>query len=90
MLPAEQILRRAFGKDGHAVTLSNPAVPGVVLNYTAWEEITDDIDDARIYGGIHFRFDQGRSAHQGHSVGIFVLENYLRSGEEPADFENEE
>jgi hypothetical protein len=34
-----------------------PAVPGVTLNYTRFSQITDDISDARIYGGIHFRFD---------------------------------
>ena len=31
-------------------------MPTIVLNDTAWDEITDD-GGARIYGGIHFRFD---------------------------------
>src|SRR5262245_58061853 len=55
---ARAVLQRTFGKDGHAVTLTIPALPDIVLAYTAWDEITDDIDDARVYGGIHFRFDQ--------------------------------
>ena len=41
-------------------------------------QITDDIDDARIYGGIHFRFDQEAGARQGRHVGSYILENYLR------------
>ena len=53
-----------------------------MLNYTSWDEITDDIDDARIYGGIHFRFDQEMGALQGRHVGSFILENYLRSPDE--------
>ena len=85
---AAAVLRRAFGKDGHAVTISHPSFPDIVLNYTAWEQITADIDDARIYGGIHFRFDQERGAHQGHAVGVYVVENYLRSEEEIADLAN--
>lgn len=78
---AATVLRRAFGKDGHAITISHSSVPGVVLNYSSWEQITNDIDDARIYGGIHFRFDQEAGAKQGHAVGAFVLENFLRSDE---------
>jgi hypothetical protein len=84
---AAAVLRRAFGKDGHAITISHSSLPSIVLNYTAWEQITDDIDDARIYGGIHFRFDQDFGAKQGHAVGVFVLENYLRSDEEIADLQ---
>ncbi len=29
-----------------------------MLHYTSWKQITDDIDDARIFGGVHYRFDQ--------------------------------
>jgi hypothetical protein len=60
-------------------------LPGIVLNYTAWEQMTADVDDARIYGGIHFRFDQDFGAKQGHAVGMYVLENTLRSEQEIAD-----
>ena len=42
------------------MTLSNPAVPTIVLQYTTFKQITDDISDARVYGGIHFRTDQVR------------------------------
>jgi hypothetical protein len=79
---AREVLEDAFGKDGHEVTLTNPGLPLIILNYTAWDEITDDIDDARIYGGIHFRFDQEAGAHQGSHVGKYILRNYLRSPEE--------
>jgi hypothetical protein len=55
---AREVLEQAFGEDGHTITLANPALPDIVLEYGAWKEITDDIDDARVYGDIHFRFDQ--------------------------------
>ena len=87
---ARVVLERAFGKDGHAVTLTNPGLPGIVLNYSAWEQITDDIDDARIYGGIHFRFDQEAGSHQGRHVGKYIVRNWLRSPEELVDFGDDE
>jgi hypothetical protein len=85
---ARAVLERAFGKDGHAITLTHPAVPLIVLNYTAWDKITDDVDDARIYGGIHFRFDQEAGALQGRQVGKYILRNYLRcEDDEPEEDE---
>src|SRR6202046_2942416 len=51
-----EVMRRLYGDAGHAITLSNPAVPTIVLHYGSFRQITDDISDARVYGGIHFRF----------------------------------
>ena len=79
---ARKVLEQSFGRNGHDVTLTNPNLPSIVLNYTSWDEITDDIDDARIYGGIHFRFDQEAGSLQGRKVGLYLLENYLRSWED--------
>jgi hypothetical protein len=87
---ARAVLEQIFGKHGHAITLTNPGLPGIVLDYNAWDEITDDIDDARIYGGIHFRFDQEAGAHQGRHVGKYILRNYLRSADEFDDGDDDE
>jgi hypothetical protein len=87
---ARAVLERAFGKHGHAITLTNPGLPGIVLDYTTWEEITADIDDARIYGGIHFRFDQEAGAHQGRRVGRYILRHYLRSALDHEDLDDDD
>jgi hypothetical protein len=75
---ARVVLERSFGVHGHAITLTTPGLPGIVLNYTDFGQICDDIDDARIYGGIHFRFDQEEGAHQGKMVGNYILAHHLR------------
>jgi hypothetical protein len=74
---ARRVAETLFG-DGPSMVLSNPAVPNVVLWYDSFEEITDDIDDARVYGGIHFRFDQRAGARQGRQIGTWILERHLR------------
>ena len=61
-----------------AIILSHPGVPGTVLPYTSFSAITDDIDDARVFGGIHFRFDQVAGARQGKRVGAYVHHKHLR------------
>ncbi len=72
------MLERLFGAAGHSVTLTNPIVPDVTLTYTILRQITDDIDDARVYGGIHFRFDQDAGARQGRDVAKFIIKNKLK------------
>lgn len=86
---ARAVLERAFGKHGHAITLTNTQL-GLVLHYTAWNQITDDISDARVYGGIHFRYDQDAGAHQGRQVGKYILRNYLRSAFDQDDRDDDE
>src|SRR5439155_13263564 len=66
---ARRVLERVYGKAGFTITLVSPTAPSVVLHYSAWKQITDDIDDARIFGGIHFRFDQEAGTNQGCRVG---------------------
>jgi hypothetical protein len=74
-----EVLRRLYGEAGHAITLSNPAVPTIVLHYGSFKQITDDISDARVYGGIHFRTDQDAGARLGRAVGAEVYKINLRA-----------
>ena len=54
-------------------------MPGVTLHYTTFEAITHDIDDARIYGGIHFRFDQEAGGLLGRRVGAYIHTHSLQT-----------
>ena len=73
-----EVLRRLYGEAGHSITITNPAVPNIVLQYTSFKEITDDISDARVYGGIHFRTDQVAGARLGRAIGTAVYKKNLR------------
>jgi hypothetical protein len=86
---ARVVTERIFGCANLQVVLTHPLIPTVVLHYTNLKAITDDIDDARIYGGIHFRYDQRAGARQGRSVGSFVFSHSLNAlktdGDETVD-----
>ncbi len=84
---AAEILRRAYGEGGHAITMANAAVPGVTFHYTTFKQITDDISDARIFGGIHFRFDQEAGADLGRDIGAYVHRHNLRRAKHSDDDE---
>ena len=66
--------------------LSHSGVPDVTLNYERFGQITNGIGDARVFGGIHFRFDQEAGARQGSQVASYILSHYLR----PVDDSNED
>ena len=74
---ARRIAESLFGRH-QAFTLTHAGLPGVTLMYTSFADLTADIDDARVYGGIHFRFDQEAGAIQGEWVGRYVHQHQLR------------
>jgi hypothetical protein len=75
-----EVLRRIYGAGGHSINISSPAVAdaGIVLHYTTFKAITNDVDDARVYGGIHFRFDQEAGGRLGRDVAKYVIKHNLR------------
>jgi hypothetical protein len=75
---AAEVLERVYGSSGHDIIFSNAGLPGVVLHYTEFKRIVQDVHDARVYGGIHFRFDQEAGGRQGERVGQYVYKNRLR------------
>ena len=80
-----EAMRRLFGAAGHHITITNnvPALgslPATVItqSYTQLKEISDDVDDARVYGGIHFRYDQDAGDVLGRAIATEVVKNNLR------------
>jgi hypothetical protein len=75
---AREVMEKIYGEGPFSITLSTPALPGVTLHYSRLEEITDDISDARVYGGIHFRTDQDAGALLGTRIGDYIYDHKLR------------
>jgi hypothetical protein len=77
---AAEIMRRIYGAAGHSISLTNtvPTIGVVTLNYTSLKQICDDVDDARIFGGIHFRFDQEAGVRLGREVATYIWKNNLQ------------
>jgi hypothetical protein len=80
-----EVMRRLFGAAGHNITIANnvPALgslpaTAITLNYSQLKAIADDVDDARVYGGIHWRFDQDGGNVLGRAVATAVVKGNLR------------
>lgn len=75
---AEITLQRAYGRFGHSIVATHPNVPGIQFFYSDLRDITANIADSRVYGGIHFRDDQVAGERQGKAVGRYVNNNLLK------------
>ena len=82
------MLNRIYGNGHHRIVLTNPTaadltVRDLTFRYKKFKQITDDIDDARVYGGIHFRFDQDAGGRLGRDIATFIYKHNLRSANDP-------
>jgi hypothetical protein len=60
------------------VAWSRPGGPEVTRSFAGFWEAADEEAMARIYGGIHYRFDQDAGQAVGRSVAEFVFANMMR------------
>ena len=75
---ARTVLERAYGRRGHSISVFHPLAPGLDRSYSDLRVMTDDVADARVYGGIHFRYDQDSGERQGHEIAQYVYNNLLQ------------
>ena len=80
---AAEILSSWFG-DNTAFSLTSEALPGVTRYFTSFSQATDELNDARVFAGIHFRtaVDVGREL--GRQVAAYVLDNALQRADRGA------
>lgn len=60
------------------VTLTSPYAPGFVRTYTSWAETGQDVKDARVWAGVHFRFSENEGYELGRKVARYDLERLHR------------
>lgn len=76
---ASRVLEAAYGRFySPPLVNSDPAVEGVLLQYTDLKDIVGDVSDARVYGGIHFRFDQDEGEAMGRAVANYNSARHLK------------
>ena len=76
---AQVALEHLFGKrPGIVMTLTSPTAPGVVKTYTTFKQIVDDVVDARVWGGIHWRTSSERGRVVGMEIATYAVRRFLK------------
>ncbi|HST16221.1 MAG TPA: vanadium-dependent haloperoxidase [Gaiellaceae bacterium] len=68
----------SFYGDATPFTVTSAGLPGVVRSFTSFSEATAQVEDARVFGGMHFRFSCDTGHMMGAEVADYVLRNVAR------------
>jgi hypothetical protein len=72
-------LERFFGTDEIPYTVDSK-VTGTVHNFVSFDDVVKEVDDARVFGGMHYRHSTRVGNHLGRMVTDYIFERYfLRS-----------
>ena len=76
---AASALRAILGTDDIAeASLVSPTLPGETRKYTKLSAYEDEVANARIYDGVHYRTSSEAGTKLGRSVGEWAVANYLK------------
>jgi hypothetical protein len=73
-----QVLRDLFGSDEVKFGYVFPPGLGMVRSYTSLTQIEKEMEDSRVFAGIHFRSTDEHSTELGRRVGAHAVANHLR------------
>jgi hypothetical protein len=72
----ERVLQEFFG-DKVSFSLTDPAVK-VTRNYQSLSQMGKELEDARVWGGMHYRTAVAHGSELGHHAADYGLKNHMR------------
>ena len=66
------------GVDIPEVALTSPATPGVTHRWTNTTAFTEEIANARIWAGFHYRFSTREGTQMGYEIGEYVVKHVMQ------------
>jgi hypothetical protein len=76
---AEAVLRAFFGSDEVNVSVTAPGPFGVTRTYRKFSEMTQEVENARVWSGIHFRTADRDGVEVGRKIGEIVMREFPNS-----------
>jgi len=77
---AEAVLRAFFGSDDINVSVTFPVPLGVTRTYRKFSEMAQEVENARVWGGIHFRSADRDGSDVGRKIGTMVVRDFPKPG----------
>jgi hypothetical protein len=60
------------------VSMTSPTAPGVTHHWTNVRAFTDEVSEARIWSGFHYRFSTKVGQDMGYKIGEYVAKNFMQ------------
>jgi hypothetical protein len=72
------VLQGVAGEEVGEITLASPTAPGITRKWTHLQDYSDEVSNARIYAGFHYRFSTEVGKDMGRKIGQLTLATQLR------------
>ena len=72
------VLQAVAGDEVDAISLTSPTAPGVTRKWTRLQDYSDEVSNARIYAGFHYRFSTEVGKDMGKKIGQLTVATQLR------------
>jgi hypothetical protein len=72
------VLQNVAGNDVGEFTLASPTAPGVTHKWTRLQDYSDEVSNARIYSGFHYRFSTEVGKDMGRKIAELTVATQLR------------
>lgn len=73
------VLQTMFGTpDIPEVSITSPTAPGVIHHWTNLHAFADEVAQARIWAGFHYRFSTRVGQDMGYKIGEYVVKNFMQ------------
>jgi len=72
------VVKAALGTDDiPEVAMTSPTAPGVTHRWTSTVALTEEVANARIWSGFHYRFSTRVGTEMGRQIGEYVVRNVM-------------
>jgi hypothetical protein len=72
------VLQNVAGNEVGEITLVSPTAPGITRKWTRLQDYSDEVANARIYAGFHYRFSTEVGKDMGKKIGELTVGTQLR------------
>lgn len=73
------VIKALFGSvEMPEIVMTSPTAPGVTQRWTNLDLYTEEVANARIWAGFHYRFSTRVGTGMGHQIGDYVVKNVLQ------------
>jgi hypothetical protein len=79
------VLQAVAGEGIGEMTLTSPTAPGVTRTWTRFQDYNDEVANARIYAGFHYRFSTEVGKEMGKKIGELTVATQLRGATATAE-----
>ena len=82
---SSRLLALLFGSDDIPFSIGSDGLPGVTRSFDSLSEAAEEAGQSRIYGGIHWQYDNRHAIAGGRALAEYVFANFLEPNGSGAD-----